>query len=113
MDGNRGNLEPDWKLFRQLHTVALERFCQRVLEEIERVNSDTTKTHHQRYLAMWRLIKKRDRELADAFNDMRRSTFVRYIALIKSYGLWSEEEFARFSPQIRGAVDSLLGNDRT
>ena len=27
--------EPDWKVFRQLHPVALDRFCQRVLAEVD------------------------------------------------------------------------------
>ena len=26
--------ESDWKLFRQLHALALERFCERVLSEV-------------------------------------------------------------------------------
>ncbi len=29
--------EPDWKLYRQLHPIALERFCQRVLSDLERL----------------------------------------------------------------------------
>ena len=27
--------ESDWKVFRRLHSVALERYCQRVLEEVK------------------------------------------------------------------------------
>src|SRR5215813_7777767 len=42
--------ESDWKLLRQLHPVALERFCRRILEELERINSDSAKSFHQRYL---------------------------------------------------------------
>lgn len=60
--------EPDWKLFRRLQPIALDRFCQRVLDEIASVASDADKTSHERFLAVFRLIKQRDGELADAFD---------------------------------------------
>jgi hypothetical protein len=41
--------ESDWKLFRELHPIALNRFCDRVLSEITAVTSDATKTPHARY----------------------------------------------------------------
>ena len=49
--------EPDWKLFRRLQSVALDRFCQGVLAEIEGIASDADKTHHERYLAVFQRIK--------------------------------------------------------
>ena len=64
--------------------------------------------HHERYLNIYRLLKRRDRELADAFNGPRRSTAVQQPTVIYSQGLLSEEEFARFSPETRSAVDSFL-----
>ena len=42
--------ESDWKLFKQLHPVALERFSQRILSEIGSINADSAKSFHQRYL---------------------------------------------------------------
>ena len=63
--------ETDGRLFRQLHPVALERFCQRVLEERARLWSGPGKSSHQRYLAVFKLIERRDKELADAFDNPR------------------------------------------
>jgi hypothetical protein len=57
-----------------LEPVALDRFCERVLSEISQISSDSNKTRHQRYVAIFKLLERRDRELADAFNDLRRST---------------------------------------
>ena len=54
---SRAISEPDWKLFRQLQPLALERFCQRVLEEVGRLAADTGKTSHERYLAVLKLIE--------------------------------------------------------
>jgi hypothetical protein len=101
--------ESDWKLFRQVHPVALERFCERVLSDLGRLASETGKTAHERYLAVFKLLQRRDKELADAFNDLRRSTAWRQLAVIRSRGLLTEEEFARFSPETRGAVQVFLG----
>lgn len=100
--------ESDWKLFRQLHPIALERFCQRVLGEIVHAAADTGKSAHQRYLDVFRLIERRDKELAHAFDDLRRSTALTQIAIIQSHGLLTEEEFSRFSPETRNVVGSIV-----
>ena len=48
--------ESDWKLFRQLHPLALDRFCARVLSEISNLATDADRTNHQRYLAVLKLM---------------------------------------------------------
>jgi hypothetical protein len=95
--------ESDWKAFRQVHTAALDRFCEKVLGEITSFVSDTTKTPHERYLEIYKLIRERDRMLANAFNDVRRSTALLQLSIIHSHGLLTEEEMARFSPEARAA----------
>jgi len=104
----RGIHEPDWKLFRQLRLLALDRFCRRVLAEVGRLAADAGKSHHERYLAVFELLKRRDDELADAFNDPRRSTALLQLARIHSQQLLSAEEFARFSPETRASVERFL-----
>ena len=101
--------ERDWKLFRQLQTLALDRFCERVLSEVTTLASDTGKSQHERYLAIYRLMQRRDRELADAFNDPRRSRALHQLALIRSRHLLTDEEFARFTDETRAAVEILAG----
>jgi len=101
--------ESDWKLFRQLRAIALDRFCERVLSEIGRLTADAGKSAHERYVAVFQLLQQRDRELAEAFNDLRRSTAWRQLAVLRARGLLTEEEFARFSPETRGAAQIFLG----
>ena len=101
--------ESDWKHFRQLHSLALERFCEQSLSEVGRLASEPGKSAHERYLAVFRLLKRRDKELAEAFDDLRRSTAWRQLAVIRSRGLLTDEEFARFSPETRAAVQVFLG----
>jgi ABC-type histidine transport system ATPase subunit len=101
--------ESDWKLMRKLHPIALERFCQRVLAEIESISRDSAKSSHQRYLEIFGVIKRRDEQIAEMFNNPRRSTAIRRLAAMRSHELVTEEEFAAFSPEVRSVVAILLG----
>lgn len=87
-----------------MRQIALERFCERVLLDVGRIGADAGKSHHQRYLDIYRLIHDRDRELARAFNDMSRSKAVIQIVQIRSLGLLTEEEFAEFSEELRSIL---------
>jgi hypothetical protein len=102
--------ESEWKLFRQLREVALDRFCQRVLSEVARLASEGGKSSHDRYLAVFQLLGRRDKELADAFDGPRRSTALRQLASIQYHELLTDEEFARFRPETRDSVRALLGD---
>jgi len=106
---SRGIAESDWRVLRELHPVALDRFCQRILTEIASVIADTSKSNHQRYRAIYGLIDRRDDEIAEAFNDMRRSRAVVRIFFLRKHGLLTDEEFGRFSKETRDSVQSLFG----
>src|SRR5271166_6603477 len=96
--------EADWKLFRQLLPLALERCCAGTLAEFGQLASETGKTAHARYLAVFRLLQRRDKELAEAFDGLRRSTAFVQLAILRARGLLTDEEFARFSPEARAVV---------
>ena len=100
--------EADWKLFRQLRPLALDRFCERALVDLSSLASGSGKGAHERYLAVFGLLMRRDRELADVFDAPRRSTAYFQLAGIRSRGLLTDEEFARFSPEARRVVDAFL-----
>jgi hypothetical protein len=100
--------EAEWRILRELRPIALERFCERVLSEISRLASETDKSAHERYLAIFKLMDRRDEELANGFNDVRRSTAMRRLACIKYLDLLTQEEMARFSPETRELVDFLV-----
>ena len=101
--------EPDWKVLRRVHPLALERFCERVLAEIDRVSRDGAKSHHARYLQIFRIIKQSDREIARLFDNPRRSHALTMLAQIRSEGLLTEDEFSSLSPETRGVIQMLLG----
>lgn len=100
--------ESDWKLFRKFREEALERFCQRILTEIEEALSATSGTNHQRYGKVYKIVHNRDRELGNAFDAPRRSAAIEQIAALKARDLLTEEEFAQFSEETRERVNTFL-----
>ncbi len=99
--------EADWKIFRELREFALERFCSRVLDELETLRLDASRSQHQRYLAVYRLVQDRDQELAHAFNNPRRSQLIVQLAAIHAYGLLAPDELSRFTSQTRDKIAFL------
>jgi hypothetical protein len=100
--------EPDWKVLRRVHPLALERFCERALAEIDLVWRDGVKSHHARYLQIFGIIQQSDRVIASleqsaalsCTNDAGPDSFA---------GLLAEDEFSGLSPETRGAIQVLLG----
>ena len=99
--------ESDWKLFRQLRPVALERFCERVLAEVQVAVTDTSESLHDRYLKLFDLVRERDKTIGRLFNDPRRSNAFILLANIKHEGLLSAAELDQFSPEGRQAIDVI------
>lgn len=96
---SRGISERDWKVFRELRQIALERLCDKILAEAKVEMERPQKSAHEKYLSLYKLIDKRDDEIAHGFNDLRRSTALMQIGIIHSMGLFTAEELRRFSPE--------------
>ncbi len=99
--------ESDWKHLRQLKPVALDRFCRRILSEIEAVSSGHGKTSHERYLTVYRLIQNRDRELGQMFDDLKRSNAMLKLFLLRRTGLLTDDEWGGFSDEIKDVYEQI------
>jgi hypothetical protein len=100
--------ESDWKLFRRLHRVALERFCHRVIKEIRFTTSGSEEKYHERFLEVFALVQKRNKELARTFDDIRRSNAFILLANMKEAGLLTEEEIMEFSQETQEVVQVII-----
>jgi ABC-type uncharacterized transport system ATPase subunit len=96
--------ESDWKRLRDLKPIALERFCDRVLLELEQARSDAASSSHQRYLAIYDLIRERDEELGYIFDGLSRSSAIGKLLLMHRAGLLTEEDVAGFSEELKDAI---------
>lgn len=101
--------ESDWKIFRALREVALERFCKRVLAEMESLRTDALRTNHERYLDIWQLMSERDNELALAFNDPKRSQMIRQLIAMHTYGLLEQSDLDKLSQGTRDTIEMIVG----
>jgi|SRR6516164_5676857 hypothetical protein len=100
--------EPDWKLFRRLHPIMLDRFCQRVLDEVDTIVHDAALTNHQRFVAINRLIRQRSDEIEDSSDDMRRTMAITLLSRFRFHGVLTDDELAQFSEQTRSAIETLV-----
>jgi hypothetical protein len=97
--------ESDWRVFRRLHSVALERFCKRTLEEV-REAADCTADYHDCYRKVYRLIRDHDKRLAGAFDDPRRSNAFFLLTNMIHEGLLKDEDLAQFSHEVQAQIKS-------
>ena len=102
-----GYPERDWKVFRELREVALERFCERVLAGVEAFRLDRRQSHHERYLALCRWLGERNKEMALAFDDPKRSQMIHQLAAIRAHGLLTDEELGKLTAETRELVERL------
>ena len=101
--------EADWRVFRSLHPIWIDRFCKRVNAELLRALSDDSRDAYEQYLAAYKLMHKRDKEIASAFDDFRRSTAIFQIAIIRKLGVITDEELGRFSESTRASLQHFWG----
>ena len=96
---SRSISERDWKVFRELRQIALERLCDKIIAEAKAETERPAKSSHEKYLSLYKLMDKRDDDVARGFNDFRRSTALMQIGIIHSMGLFTGDELRRFSPE--------------
>ena len=101
--------ESDWKLFRKVRALALDRFCERTLTEIVTTASSDAGAAHDRYVAIYKLLQTRDKELARAFDDLKRSRAIAQLAVMWSLGLVTDAEVRQFSAETQATVGYITG----
>jgi hypothetical protein len=102
-----GIKESDWREFKIFHPILLGRFSHQILGEIRGI-VDGPDSCHARYLSLWKLIKKRDRQLGNAFNDYRRSTALQQLAIMRGMGLLADDELDQFSEETREFINRIV-----
>jgi hypothetical protein len=99
--------ESDWRRFKEVRAELLERYCRDVLNEVAATSQGTVGSAHDRYLKVYRLIQDRDRQIANAFNDFRRSTAIMQLAIMRRMGLLTDGDLERFSEQTRIRIAAI------
>jgi hypothetical protein len=100
--------ESDWKIFRELHGIALERYFDRAVADIEKTLATDGKTSREQFWDVANLAHQRKKEVANLFDDFRRSTALMQLGIICATGLLTDEEILRFSPEAQESVQRFL-----
>ena len=102
---SRSISERDWKVFREIRQAALERLCDKILAEAKAEIDGPGTSSHERYLRLYKLMDRRDDDIARGFNDLRRSTALMQMGIIHSMGLFTAEELRRLTPETLQAIE--------
>lgn len=100
--------EADRKEFRKLREVALEKLSGQILDDVVRVCTDRSVSAHHRYLEVWRLLRNRDRDMAEAFDYISRSRMIQHLAAMRALGLLAVDDVERMSHDTQERVRLLM-----
>lgn len=98
--------ESDWKKFRKVRENALDRFCRIILKECEAITRDDSRTAHARYGDLYGYLHDRNREMAAAFDDCRRSTAVLCLMHFQALGVLEDDEISQFSERVQRSLEA-------
>jgi len=104
--------ESDWKKLCELHKVALERHCQKILSDVQEMSSVQPLSYHQLYLQLFKLIESSDKDIGQIFDNLKRSTALIHLVAYRTRALVTDQEFSSFSPETQDRVIFLIGSSR-
>lgn len=99
--------EKDWKKLRAMKDELLQVACGRILNKISRVIEKSNEGNHQTYLTLWKTLREEDREIANMFDDVKRSTAILKLAAWYRNKLIDRETLAQFSEETRASVEFI------
>jgi len=102
--------ENDWKLLRSMKDAKLNEVCEQVLGTVGSVIINKGSENHKAYLEVWEKIQTGDSDIAEMFNDIRRSNAILKLVAWKRYGLLTESELNGFSEETRSTIKAIDGN---
>lgn len=92
--------EADWKRFKKIRQVALDRYCTAILEEADGLCNADDSSAHDRYLDLYSLIQKRNKAMKMPFDGLSRSSALLKLKIMIDMGLLSDEEIQSFDQSL-------------
>ena len=104
--------ESDWKIFKKIKEIAIDKFCSGVLDESQEVISDQSEHAHNKYLSLYDLLQNRNKKMAFLFDGHSRSKATIQLIAIRSNRLADEALICQLSEELREHTDpKRLGLD--
>lgn len=102
--------ESDWKVFKKIKEIAIERFCIRALQEFEEVINNKNDHVHNRYLLLYKLVQNRDKQMQLIFDSNSRSKASLQLLAIRGEGLADESLLSKLSEEFLKSTDPIKHN---
>lgn len=99
--------ESDWKKFKKIKALALDRFCARAMADFQAAIQKDEMSNHERYLSLYTLVQDADERLSMLFDGHSRSKAQLQLAFIRSEGLVEDCELEGMSAELIKATRSM------
>lgn len=99
--------ESNWKKIRAIKDKKLNALCADILDEINQEIMDKEDKNHKAYLKVWDIVNTKDKDIADMFNDIRRSNAVFKLALWYKNGYLTEKELNEFTQETQSTINAI------
>lgn len=100
--------ESDWKHLRNLKQILLERACSGINQEAQLVlNNVNGLSQYEVYISLYKHIEKKDKIIADCFNDHKRSKAIEIILNLLRHKLITDEEIQVFSDETKAIINKI------
>lgn len=100
--------ESDWKYLRNLKQFLLERACSGINQETKLVlNNVNGLSQYEVYISLYEHIEKKDKIIADCFNDYKRSKAIEIVLNLLRYELITDEEIQGFSDETKEIINKI------
>ncbi len=99
--------EEDWEKIRAIKDKKLDAICADILDEINREIKNKEDDNHKAYLKVWDIVNRRDMDIAEMFNDLKRSNAVFKLSLWYKNGYLTEQELNKFTRETQSTVNAL------
>jgi hypothetical protein len=106
-------IESEWKKFKKLRKICLERFCNEVLAEARSVCDSEEPNALERYYGLYQLIQDKERELEKAFDGLSRSKAFMQLLLMYKMGLVEENQLDEFEDETKAQIKEISGRDES
>lgn len=97
--------ESDWKIFKEIKEIALERYCSSILSESKKVILKEQEHSHERFLYLYTLLQNRNKHLALMFDGQSRSKAWLQLIAIRKEGLVDDATINKLSDDFQDKTD--------
>jgi hypothetical protein len=102
--------ESDWRIFKRIKELALERFCAAAMSDFEEAIQKDDLSNHARYLYLYKLVENADKRLSQLFDGHSRSKAALQLTLIRSEGLVENHELEGMSEELLKSTEPRKKN---